>query len=426
MRVVGRAAVAASIVALVASACVAAPGASLDPSGSPDASAAPTAAVSASPIASAVPSAAPASAPPCPTPLPLDPATGAMVTTVAALVVLGDAAAACYGDAKLQVTAYVPAGAQGGDGTEYVETPAWLYPAGLGSAPFVSSSRGGDERWLTVHVPPSIGSCTAMQGTPDCAMFDPYLRRWIQVVGHFNDSASATCAATPRTDIDTTAPAITPAESEATCRTRFVLDSFAQLHATGDMPAVDPGLCPVEPIGLDQLVEGAAAIGPWYGASCLGDRDLMFDAYVVPGVGLLSGMEQDTLVPRWLADPFNTGVVLADTQAGAADATRWFVARVPPDTYPDVWIYRCDGSAVDPSICPFADYVGQYVRVIGHFDDYESMACRIADPAGEAPSTTPEAVILGCREQFVIDTFQAASGPEPSPTPPTTSTGSHR
>jgi hypothetical protein len=423
VRIVGRAVVAASIVALIASACVAAPGASPDASASPDGSAAPAAS------ASAVPSTLPASTPPCPTPLPLDPATGAMVTSVAALAALGDAAAACYGDAKLEVTAYLPGDLEVGIGSLYDDQPAWL-SGPLQFALLASQRDLGTSAWLNAHIPPALGSCDGTQDAPSCVLH-PYLRRWLTVVGHFNDPASATCTSTPYPGADPAPPTITTAQAQATCRTHFVLDSFVQAKATGDVPVVDAGLCPVEPITIEQMVAVGATIGPWYGLSCLGEREMTFDAFVVPGVGLLSGMEQYPMEPRWLADPLNTGIVLAQTAADAENAATWFIARVPPDVRGGGSPSACDGSAVDPASCPFADHVGKYVRITGHYDDDESMTCQVSGGPGGAvtPGTTPitpEAVILGCREQFVIDTVAAGSGPAPSPTPPTTSTEAQR
>ena len=350
MRIGGRVVVAVAAAALALSACVAEPGASPDPSASPGVSPAASAQASAEPVAATSPAPSPA----CPTPLPLDPATGAMVTTIDALVALGDAAAACYGDAKLQVTAYVPGAFEGGDVDVYDYQPAWLYASSIEWAAFLSGARGGEQVWLPVRIPPALGSCQGTQLSPDCVLH-PYARRWISAIGHFDDPASATCTATPLPGFDPPPPPITPAESEAECRTRFVLDSFTELHATGAMPTVDPALCPVDPVTLDQLVEGATGIGPWYGASCLADREITFDAFVVPGVGLLSGMEQDTVEPRWLADPLNTGVVFSTSADAADDATSWFVARVPPDATPGAFDARCDGSAVDPESCPFSD-----------------------------------------------------------------------
>ena len=425
MRIVGRAAVAASIVTLVASACVAAPGASPDPSASAAASSSPAS----SAVASASPSGVPASTPPCPTPLPINPATGAMVTSVEALAALGDAAAACYGDAVLEVTAYLPADLGVGYVSGYTYAPAWLY-SDMQFA-FLASTRDlAKTAWLNAYVPPSLGACVGTQDSPDCVLHQ-YLRRWVGVDGHFNDPASATCTATPLSATDPATPPITPAQSEATCRTHFVLDAFWEQLPFGDVPVVNAAMCPVEPITIEQMVAVGATIGPWYGLSCLPDREMTFDAYVVPGVGLLSGMEQYPVEPRWLADPLNTGVVLTEIKTGAEDPAHWFIARVPPDLVGDSGTGSCDGSAVDPATCPFASYVGKYVRITGHYDDYESTTCAVSGgPGGTVtPGTTPitpEAVILGCREQFVVDTVVAATGPEPSPTPPTTSTNAHR
>ena len=432
MRIVGRAAVAACIVALGLSACVAAPGASPDPSASPSASASP--AVSASPSASPAPavSASPAASPsgiPCPTPLPINPATGAMVTTVEALAALGDAAAACYGTAKLEVIAYVPGDLRAGFVSGYTYAPAWLY-SDMQFAFLASSRDPARMAWLDVYVPPSIGAC-ATQDSPDCVLH-PYLQSWLGVIGHFNDPASATCTATPFSATDAATPPITPARSEAACRTHFVMDSFWQQKPYGDVPVVNAAMCPVEPITIEQMVAVGATIGDWYGLSCLGDREMTFDAYVVPGVGLLSGREQYPVEPRGLADPLNTGIVLTETRAGAEDAAHWFVARVPPDLAGESGTGSCDGSAVDPASCPFASYVGKYVRITGHYDDYESMTCKVSGGPGgsatpEPAPITPDAVILGCREQFVVDTLAAATGPAPSPsaTPPTTSTATY-
>ena len=409
MRGLGRIGTALIAAVFVVSACVAEPGASPDPS----------ATVSASPEASASsgPVTLPASPPPCPTPLPLDPATGAMVTSVAALTALGDAAATCYGTANLEVTAYVPFLTGLGGVIAYAYEPAWLY--GAYDFAILASGRGVDMLGLTTRIPPALGSCAATQDSDDCVLY-PYLQEWVTVVGHFDDPASATCTATPLAGFDPVPEPIPATESVAMCRTQFVLDSFAPFTAAGPLPPVDAGLCPVEPITIGQLVEGTSSVGLEYGLGCLGAKEIAFDAYVVPGIGLLSGMEQMTVEPGWLADPLNTGVVLAES-AAAADAGPVFVASVAPDIPAGVVDSACAGSAVDPSTCPFAPYVGGYVTITGHYDDPESLTCHeVVGPDG--PVADQAALVLDCREQFVVDSLQAATGPEPTPTPPVTST----
>jgi hypothetical protein len=419
MRPVG----ALAVLALVLSACVAAPGASTDPSASASPSASPDA--SASPATKKVV---------CPTPLPLDPATGAMVTTIQALSALGDDAAPCYGTAKLQVTGYVPILVGLGGTDVYTYAPSWLYGNYAGA--LLAIGRGYDAMQsasLQVYPTPEMGACPSTQDEAGCAL-NPYLQKWVTVVGHYNDPASSTCVAT---GVDASVPPRPASESELTCLRHFVLDSLAPFADTGPLPPVDAGLCPVDPITVDQLVGGTASVGQQYGLGCLGAKEISFQVYVVPGVGLLSGMEQYTVAPRWLADPLNTGIVFAADASAAADAANWFVGRVPPDmiapgeSYPGFADVACDGSAVDPKSCPFAPYVGQMGTVTGHYDDPESLTCAVVGgPGGTSPGgatpITPEAVVQGCREQFVVDRFVPSgaptSTPGPTSTPPTTST----
>ena len=403
-------------VALVLAGCVAAPGTSPEPAASPAASASPSAAPP------TLPSESPAGKKIACPPLPLDPGTGALVASVELLATLGADAAPCFGTAALRVTGYVPEPWGLGGTTAYTYAPTWLY--GMFAGASLASARGHDAAGIEVFAPPSLGSCDGTQLAEGCVLH-PYMKRWVTVVGHYNDPASSTCTATP---IDAGTPPIPDADSELACLRHFVLDSVAPFAASGDIPSVDPGLCPVEPVTIDQLVAGASAVGPWYGLSCLGPRALTLTAYVVPGVGLLSGMEQYQTAPQWLADPLNTGVVLAASAAAAEDPAGWLVARVPPDLSP-AGDAACDGSATDPDTCPFAPYAGGYVTVTAHYDDPESMTCRVvggpggsAAPGGGTP-VTPEAMILGCREQLVIDSVAAAAGgPEPTSTPPVTST----
>ncbi len=399
-----------AVAAAMLSACVAAPGASADPS--PSADPAPS-----SPAATASPTASPtATTIACPTPLPLDPATGAMVTTVDALAALGEAAAAaCYGDAKLEVRGLVPP--FGGGTSAYTWTPAWLASGGAFS---IHGSRDPLAPYLWVNLPPSFGACSGDPHAKGCP--GGQVGTWVQVVGHYNDPAAATCVATPVPDFYPPAPPMSPADAQLTCARQFVADSVDPYVATGPLPSVDPGLCPVDPVTVDQIVAGTKSIGDQYGLGCLGAKVLTFDAYVVPGVGLLSGMEQTTVDPRWLADSLNTGAVLASDATAAGDATHWLVVRTPPDVPDDYQAHACDGSAVDPTSCVFAPYVGKYVTVTGHYDDPESAMCREVVAAGDDPLLDPDALILYCREQLVVDSVAAASGPEPSATPPTTST----
>jgi hypothetical protein len=404
MRIVSRVG-ALAVVALVLAACVAAPGASPDPSASAAASAVPSAAPSESPAAKKVA---------CP-PLPIDPSTGAMVASIEVLAALGDDAAPCFGTAKLQLSGYVPEPWGLGGTTAYTYAPTWLY--GMFAGASMQAARGQGAAGITVYAPPALGSCDGTQLAEGCVLH-PYMNGWASVVGHYNDPASSTCTATP---IDATVPPIPASESELACLRHFVLESAAPLVASGSVPSVDPGLCPVEPVTVDQLVAGAVQVGPWYGLSCLGSRRFSFTAYVVPGVGLLSGMEQVTVEPRWLADSLNTGAVLAADAAGAANAIDWLVVRTPPDVPVDGETHACDGSATDPATCVFAPYVGGYVTVTGHYDDPESLTCREVVGQGGA-LLDPDALVLTCREQLVVDAVAAAQGPEPTATPPVTST----
>ncbi|MCU0506281.1 MAG: hypothetical protein MUE82_11040 [Chloroflexi bacterium] len=382
MRIVPRLGALAAV-ALALSACVAAPGASPDPSAS-----APSATA-----ASAAPSAAPWESPAgrkvaCP-PLPLDPSTGAMVASIELLASLGDDAAPCFGTAKLQVTGYVPQPWGLGGTTAYTYSPTWLY--GMFAGASMAAGRGQDAAGIEVYAPPSLGSCDGTQLADACVLHQ-YMKQWVTVVGHYNDPAASTCTATP---IDATVPPIPAQDSELACLRHLVLESVAPFAATGPLPPVDPGLCPVEPITVDQLVEGTNEVGPQYGLGCLGGRTISFTAYVVPGVGLLSGMEQVTVEPRWLADALNTGIVIAESATAADDATGW--------------------------LCPFAPYVGGYVTVSGHYDDPESLTCREV-PAPGGPLLDSAALVLTCREQLVVTAVAPAEGPEPTATPPTTST----
>ncbi len=406
MRIASRVGALAAV-ALVLAACVAAPGASPDPSASPAPSAA-------APATSAAPSGSPAAKKVACPPLPLDPSTGALSASVELLAGLGVDAAPCFGTAKLQVTGYVPEPWGLGGTTAYTYSPTWLY--GMFAGASLTAGRGQDAASIEVYAPPSLGSCDGTQ-LADACVLHPYMKRWVTVVGHYNDPAASTCMATP---IDATVPPIPAADSELACLRHFVLESAAAFTATGPLPSVDPGLCPVEPITVDQLIEGTDEVGPQYGLGCLGGRTITFTAYVVPGVGLLSGMEQVTVEPRWLADALNTGVVLAESATAADDATGWLVARVPPDLSP-AGDAACDGSAVDPDTCPFAPYVGGYVTVTGHYDDAESLTCReVPGPGG--PLLDPAALVESCREQLVVTAVSGAQGPEPTATPPTTST----
>ena len=399
-----------AVAAAILSACVAEPGASADPSASADPAAS-------SPAATASPAASLTGATvACPTPLPLDPATRAMVTTVDALAALGEAAAAiCYGDAKLEVRGLVPP--FGGGTSAYTWTPAWLASGGTFS---IHGSRDPVAAYLWVNLPPSFGACSGDPHAKGCP--GDAVGTWVQVVGHYNDPAAATCVATPIPDFYPPAPPMSSADAQLTCARQFVADSVEPYLATGPLPSVDPGLCPVDPVTVDQIVAGTESIGDQYGLGCLGSKELTFDAYVVPGVGLLSGMEQTTVEPRWLADSLNTGAVLAPDAAASDNATRWLIVRTPPDVPDDYRPHACDGSAVDPTTCAFAPYTGKYVTVAAHYDDPESVTCREVPAAGSDPLLEPAALVLYCREQLVVDSVAAARGPEPSATPPTTST----
>ena len=115
--------------------------------------------------------------------------------------------------------------------------------------------------------------------------------------------------------------------------------------------------------------------------SCFGGSPITVDATVLKpiqdcGVG-------PRVSPTWFCFP---GVFLA-------------VPNAAPDSGLDALdAYWSPASGLTPKSFPS----GKTIRVTGHFDDPAASSCHLASvPKGQSPEP-PAAVVLGCRETFII------------------------
>ena len=115
--------------------------------------------------------------------------------------------------------------------------------------------------------------------------------------------------------------------------------------------------------------------------ACFGGSSLSFDATISKPIldcGIGPRVE-----PAWFCLP---GVFLA-----------------VPDASPDTGLQSLD-AYWDPAsgLTPTSFTAGRTMRITGHFDDPAASTCHVASvPKGQSPEP-PGAVVLGCREAFIV------------------------
>jgi hypothetical protein len=154
--------------------------------------------------------------------LPAEPACpDRLPTTVPAIkAVHPELLVACYGDTELSLHAYLPGQ---GESTYGCVVPWRSDPDWLGYCPTVLLFNGsGDDNVTGASIHPDLGRCDFGGQSPDSCPLVPFLGTSVQVTGHLDDPAAASCVIHP---IDGTLPeqAIL---AQQYCRNRFVVTNI--------------------------------------------------------------------------------------------------------------------------------------------------------------------------------------------------------
>ena len=280
----------------------------------------------------------------------------------------------CYGSADLQFVAFRATPEGLGGTTSYQVEPAWLDSAlTFGNGLMLTNEQNEvtySSPWLDASVPPDLHEAFAsLEG------------QWVEVSGHFDDPAAASCHATWG-DPEWTP---TPAEIIESCRNRFVLTSIEAV----DSPCPDTA-------SWSKLV----ATPEHLRALCFGAMSLRFEARGGP---VTSSFGVDV--------PFEGSWLLHDV-AGTDETAQTLEAFGP----------SASGLHVPPGASG-EDIGGDVLwRISAHVDDPRAAECRptaggiVID--GAQYEWDPDEAIAFCRNHLVIDDAvwirPAAAEPVPS------------
>jgi hypothetical protein len=148
--------------------------------------------------------------------------------------------------------------------------------------------------------------------------------------------------------------------------------------------------CPATPTEMGQLAEVQWMV-PLH---CFGRTELTLRAFLPEPQASPTPCEPGaTATPEWLASPCRTVDLWGDAQYGL---------YLPVHIHPDVG--DCGVDWQSDAACPLQPHAGMFISIVGHFDDPAAAECASDDPRGIAAS-----VILECRRQFVVTSFQPES-----------------
>jgi len=119
----------------------------------------------------------------------------AVPTTVAeAAAIQPGVRLACFGERTLVLDAYLsPLGRGGGCGSDSALTPSWLDICSLVFLQGTATEIEGQGPELPAYAYPDLGSCSYGGRDPESCPFAPYFGEWVEVRGHFDDSAAGQC-----------------------------------------------------------------------------------------------------------------------------------------------------------------------------------------------------------------------------------------
>jgi hypothetical protein len=151
---------------------------------------------------------------------PVPPCPPAEKASLIVLAYLGRYAEGCFGNASVTIRGYVPLADGFGGCCPPQGEPDWLAGAFPGSilAAGVTSEEFAPYQF-SVRVPPGV----------DRAPLDfSGAGRWVEVVGHYNDPASASCVSRPQRNFPN--PLASHEAMQAMCRERFVVESVIEVE----------------------------------------------------------------------------------------------------------------------------------------------------------------------------------------------------
>jgi hypothetical protein len=162
---------------------------------------------------------------------------------------------------------------------------------------------------------------------------------------------------------------------------------------------VDPD-CPASaPTTVAEFIE----LAPGQRLACVGDETLSLVAYLAPnpqGRGCYPGYDSS---PEWLGP---CPVVFLQGIESSVDATEQEIAvNVHRD------LGACDFGGFGPATCPFAQYIGEWVRITGQLDHAAAASCTIEPWEGTTVGPSQAMAVYQCRERFVVTGVEPASAP---------------
>jgi hypothetical protein len=253
-----------------------------------------------------------------------------------------------------------------GCGAFWIEKPAWLTSEeGIGWL-FAEPSDINLDDYLTLYAPDAdaLGADSGLRPT------------YMEVTGHFDDPAAATCRAIANPDID---PSLTLDEAgekrvtaalKVTCANRFVVTAVRELVP----PPSALAFCPAgDPIPAGAIYDSRAS---WRLLEhvCFRGGDFAMVGWFDPAVD--TNGESRTISPEWL-DPY--GRPMLWVREGGSWETGGF--RVFVDPAHDVALPTSAG----------------WSTMTGHFDDPAAAACVRTDGLNAGMSAVDD-----CRSQFVV------------------------
>jgi Bacterial SH3 domain len=150
---------------------------------------------------------------------PVPPCPPAENVSLIVLAYLGRYAEGCFGDSSITIHAYVPVADGFGGCCPPQGEPDWLagtFPGVLLAAGMESGEFGSYQ--LTVRVPPDVDRAPLRASE---------VGRWVEIVGHYRDPASASCVSRPANFPN---PLASHESMQALCRERFVVESVIEVE----------------------------------------------------------------------------------------------------------------------------------------------------------------------------------------------------
>jgi hypothetical protein len=161
----------------------------------------------------------------------------------------------------------------------------------------------------------------------------------------------------------------------------------------------DPDCPSREPTTVQAFVQ----IPPGKRLACLGGEELVFDGYFAPeaqGRGCYPGY---SVAPEWLGP---CPIVFLQGVESQFDGTE---SEISVNVEGDLG--ACDFGGTHPASCPFAGYVGEWVRITGMVDHPTAETCTSEPWEGNEFGPSPALTVYQCRERFVVTGIAPGTAP---------------